>query len=382
VPGVRLGTKLQEASLSQSASKFSLGETVPTYRLTDGKLTKISKLLNMNMHLPVALSLPMASESLAQRGVAHLEISSVDRSSFPSLQTLTLSLPKASPPKPQHTSIICTSMDAPAPPEPTFHLFSALPTELRLAIWRLSLPRRVIEVRTNTEIITPEGQTLPPVRVGYPLCRTPLPSIFRVCREGRGVVLESYRNCQGSAFSAAEYEPGVGSLFDPARDVVYLRPYYGHPPRGFPRRDVAVLPEVGELLSGERLLGRMAIEAEDVRDITALAVGWLEVVAQDVQGLIALLRKFENLEELILVMMEEHDDSWRFGLANRIRHRKGEVTLLERVDVKLSVGCARVVERNIALVTRFRNALMEAQKTAEDGWKPPDVRAMIARRGD
>jgi 2EXR family len=273
-------------------------------------------------------------------------------------------------------------MEPSTPPKPTFHLFSALPTELRLVIWRLSLPRRVIEVRTNAEIITPDGQMLPPVRVGHPLCRTPLPSIFGVCREGHGVVLESYRNCHGTAFSAAEYEPGVGSLFNPTRDVVYLRPYYGNPPRGFPRRDIAVLPEVGELLSGERLLGRMAIEAEDVKDITALAVGWLEVVAQDVQGLIALLRKFESLQELTLIMMEEHDDSWRFGLANRIRHRKGQVTLLERADAKLSAGCARVVERNIALVTRFQNALMDAQKAAEDGWKPPDVCAMIARRGD
>ena len=83
-----------------------------------------------------------------------------------------------------------TRLSAISAPQNMFHLFSLLPTELRLAIWRECLPRRVIEIDhifDDWQAESPVPCRSPAVTTGI---NTKLPVITRVCRESRAVAFE------------------------------------------------------------------------------------------------------------------------------------------------------------------------------------------------
>jgi hypothetical protein len=82
-----------------------------------------------------------------------------------------------------------------APDRPAFHFFPQFPTELRLEIWRLCLPHRVLELDypVDETVLSPGD---PPwwYKTNHKITNynTRPPVIARVCRESRQVVFETW----------------------------------------------------------------------------------------------------------------------------------------------------------------------------------------------
>ncbi|KAK8079929.1 hypothetical protein PG997_007747 [Apiospora hydei] len=93
----------------------------------------------------------------------------------------------------------------------SFHLFSALPLEIRWQIWRLSCQPRVVEVSYKSD---------------EDCCRTTTepPPVFHVCRESRQEASRLYK----TLFGTRTHEPRI--YFHPAIDTLYLPrpPYMGY----------------------------------------------------------------------------------------------------------------------------------------------------------
>ncbi|KAI5868643.1 hypothetical protein GGS23DRAFT_546507 [Durotheca rogersii] len=92
---------------------------------------------------------------------------------------------------------------APSSSPSSFTLFSWLPAELRLEIWRLTCHPRVVEVLYDVE----SDQCL---------SSTPPPAVLHVCRESRLEALRVYR----PSFGTRSREPRI--YFCPDRDTLYL----------------------------------------------------------------------------------------------------------------------------------------------------------------
>ncbi|OIW26888.1 hypothetical protein CONLIGDRAFT_707442 [Coniochaeta ligniaria NRRL 30616] len=75
-----------------------------------------------------------------------------------------------------------------------FHLFPRLPTELRIEIWRLCLPRRVLELDYQRDdlLLGPKPPCAKNAALTDSNTRIP-PALSRVNREARGVALESWQ---------------------------------------------------------------------------------------------------------------------------------------------------------------------------------------------
>ncbi|RKF54954.1 hypothetical protein GcC1_207010 [Golovinomyces cichoracearum] len=85
----------------------------------------------------------------------------------------------------------------------SFHLFSRLPIELRLSIYTLALPRRILTVRYNA---SSHKFTSP----------TAAPALFSVCSESRQVAVKNYTLSFGTTTS----NPKI--YFNPELDTLYL----------------------------------------------------------------------------------------------------------------------------------------------------------------
>ncbi|KAK3933791.1 hypothetical protein QBC46DRAFT_401269 [Diplogelasinospora grovesii] len=75
----------------------------------------------------------------------------------------------------------------------TFHLFPQLPTELRLAIWHLCLPHRVVELDYQREDLLFGAKRPCAKNAALTDANTRIPALSRVNREARGVALESWQ---------------------------------------------------------------------------------------------------------------------------------------------------------------------------------------------
>jgi hypothetical protein len=105
--------------------------------------------------------------------------------------------------------------------EPTaFHSFSLLPAELRLKIWRLSFPERIVELALDEAsplLMKPQQDASirhPRPRVEYadmPI-KDATPSLFSVCHESRAICLAEYVSC-GSTY----LHPRLDTLYINAR---------------------------------------------------------------------------------------------------------------------------------------------------------------------
>ncbi|TLS27171.1 hypothetical protein PpBr36_04595 [Pyricularia pennisetigena] len=93
----------------------------------------------------------------------------------------------------------------------SFSLFTALPTELRLEIWRLTFQPRAVEVRYQPE--TDECRTI-----------THPPAVLQVCRESREEALRFYHKC----FGTKTQEPLI--YFNSSIDILYIP---RHRPMGY-----------------------------------------------------------------------------------------------------------------------------------------------------
>ncbi|KAI0118620.1 hypothetical protein GGR51DRAFT_127062 [Nemania sp. FL0031] len=111
---------------------------------------------------------------------------------------------------------------APDSSEPSFHLFSQLPPELRLMIWSFTLPGpRIISLRCEPRPATQGGSYEPegPLH-GKPMlqCRSPapVPTTLHVCGESRYEALRRYKLLFGIGGA-----PGT-IYFDPLSDALYF----------------------------------------------------------------------------------------------------------------------------------------------------------------
>ncbi|EHA47353.1 hypothetical protein MCOR07_007771 [Pyricularia oryzae] len=93
----------------------------------------------------------------------------------------------------------------------SFQLFTALPAELRLEVWRLSFQPRAVEVRYQPE--TDECRTI-----------THPPAVLQVCRESREEALRFYHKC----FGTKSQEPLI--YFNSSIDILYIP---RHRPMGY-----------------------------------------------------------------------------------------------------------------------------------------------------
>lgn len=105
----------------------------------------------------------------------------------------------------------------------SFTLFSALPTELRLKVWDLSLPGRRIVAVTYT-CAPASGSHGTPHEQQKRGCTspTPIPGTLHVNRESRNEALLSYKLSFGIPHGRAKV------FFNPALDVMYFGPRQGY----------------------------------------------------------------------------------------------------------------------------------------------------------
>lgn len=107
-----------------------------------------------------------------------------------------------------------------------FHQFRNLPIEIRLMIWDLALPRRMVCFKESFDV-----DPLQNLSVHYELVSQVLPpSVAQVCRESRAVAcqygkLSSTRNVKRQPGSIhTEKMPPSWAWFDPSRDSIFLKP--------------------------------------------------------------------------------------------------------------------------------------------------------------
>lgn len=108
----------------------------------------------------------------------------------------------------------------------SFHLFPDLPTELRLAIWRECLPRRVVELdRPEPDSALRawnDDQVLPICSMEHTTKANSVPPLIsRVCHEARYVALEEGRPLTGPDETTMLSTSRSGQWFDPARDTIH-----------------------------------------------------------------------------------------------------------------------------------------------------------------
>jgi hypothetical protein len=183
----------------------------------------------------------------------------------------------------------------------TFYLFSNLPSELRVKIWRFSLQPRLIDVRLKSAF-HPNGKPMPspPEELALPQpYKAPLPTTFHVCHESRTEVKELYH-----PFDATTFSPASGTLINLDLDTVYC-------PEMFFDVTEQILPKsvVGDkyYYPDRSLLFRLAMDrdfAEMVRFLAVPAVG-LKAQGTMTENMIPVVQKFKKLRELIVVGTDE-----------------------------------------------------------------------------
>lgn len=240
-----------------------------------------------------------------------------------------------------HINNMCSMTTGPT----SFHSFMKLPQELRDAIWRECLPRRVLEIDwpddyflldvptecdTDSEDEGPRSR-LPKLFQDCRMRRTTMinakpPIITRVCRESRDIALETGTMLEHRALprghNGADLDGRVRhQWFDRARDVVHLHyntekdKYLGMlTARGNPirlLRDAVPLGRIGPIGSGflfhhDKPDGR---ESRDILEGMKKVMVCLKVVCIHVDAEPAIQSGlFGRLGEERVIMVDVHDD--------------------------------------------------------------------------
>ncbi|KAK3390332.1 hypothetical protein B0H63DRAFT_111759 [Podospora didyma] len=158
----------------------------------------------------------------------------------------------------------------------TFHLFSLLPTELRLEIWRQKCLPRVVQVRYDQENDRCLSTTRPPM-------------VLQICRESRHEALRLYVKIFGTRSHAGDI------YFLPGRDVLYLPRCggmgYGDTAREFSKNVIGTVEHVHSLAIDH-------VKPEIRRP-------W------ETYSKLCLMRNFPNLDETFLILSTSTNDSNR-----------------------------------------------------------------------
>lgn len=95
----------------------------------------------------------------------------------------------------------------------TFHLFPRLPTELRLAIWRLCLPRRVVELDYQRDDLFFGSPPPCAKNMAVTDANTRIPALSLVNREARRIALENWQSLpeiQSDSPAVADWAAEIG----------------------------------------------------------------------------------------------------------------------------------------------------------------------------
>jgi len=198
------------------------------------------------------------------------------------------------------------------PPNPSFQLFSYLPTELRLQIWRLSSQPRVVEVRyspSSDRCLTP----------------TPPPAILSVCHESRQEALFAVYVL---TLGTKSHAPSI--YFSPALDVLYL-PRWGDLGYADTARDFGTF--VHDTAQWVRRLAIDHVKAEVRRP-------W------ETYSKFCLMRNFPGLREAFLVIADGEEGGKDTGAIEFVDPRGNEEEILmlmenvrERFSWEVGPGC-------------------------------------------
>ncbi|KAL6694622.1 hypothetical protein J3F84DRAFT_49027 [Trichoderma pleuroticola] len=177
----------------------------------------------------------------------------------------------------------------------TFHPFSRLPTELRLKIWKMSLPSpRLVSVQCGISMSTLARP--PPDSAEYTGCTstTRIPVNLQVCTESRTEALKSYQPSLG-------FFRGDGLVyFNYDIDILYFGPREGFMAADSQFHTCMLLCEPSELARVRRLavseaMFRLSGDTYELMCATRFTLEMLRQVSERMTG----------LEELILVPWEE-----------------------------------------------------------------------------
>ena len=262
-----------------------------------------------------------------------------------------------------------------------FHLFSNLPSELRIKIWRFCLQPRLIDVRLRPAFRT-NGKPLPAPPKEFalpPPYKSPLPSAFHICRESRNEARELYHPFDGTTF-----RPASGTFINFDIDTVYC-------PELLFRGADQILPKsvVGDryYFPDRSLLFRLAMDSKFAKVVKYLAVPALGLKAQGTmtENMITVIQMFANLRELTIV----GGDGSGGNTFSAPPERDGEPRLLDGrpcpdgectfwLHMYAGLVPVEVHAWQIQPVELLRYELID--KDVPEDWKPPQFRFAECRR--
>jgi 2EXR family len=183
-----------------------------------------------------------------------------------------------------------------------FTVFRLLPTEIRLKIWRLTLPFRVVDAKLDkpkTGQRDERGFRIVVINNLSPI-RPPLPVAFHICRESRNEALSIYRPCAGATWRSPHAYPH--NLWNPERDVLFIAMDFPSSMTFWPFPTPA--PPSHSLSRGFVLDQLAAKSPSDVAAIQRLAICWVDLHLQDASALALTLEPFRELKELSIVFYD------------------------------------------------------------------------------
>ncbi|RKF64528.1 hypothetical protein OnM2_018042 [Erysiphe neolycopersici] len=177
-------------------------------------------------------------------------------------------------------------------PNNQFHLFGLLPTELRLSIYALSLPRRILTVNYDS----PTNSFTSP---------TALPSLLSTCVESRIVAQKHYSLSFGTNTSKAKI------YFNPDLDTLYIprcsEMGYDEDFRLF--KSFIVEEMVEEAIQAES--GGIA-HANRIEQLRSVAIDYVDAQIKrpwEAYNKASFIRGFPQLDEIILVIADKDEGS-------------------------------------------------------------------------
>jgi len=262
-----------------------------------------------------------------------------------------------------------------------FDLFPTFPVEIRLKIWRLALPSRVVEVQLHVP-----SESNPAVSENNldlrPLARPSLPVIFHVCQESRDEALSIYRPCSGTTFASPH--PFPYNLYHPVLDTLFIPISLYSIAAYLPQNMYSAAAALSLGMPREFILDRLATNSGDVATIRSLAISWADMHIKDVPTLVEALEPFTALRELSIVFFEMRPDNRDVHLMSMKRGQLRAVLVDPSESTVRGRYLERVLDKFTDMAAAFNEGFQEvdAERGAdrrEQREKLPEVKIKMVR---
>jgi hypothetical protein len=237
-----------------------------------------------------------------------------------------------------------------------FHLFPTLPVEIRLKIWRLTLPPRVVEVQLH--VPSESDPAISEMSLDLrPLAHPSLPVIFHVCQESRDEALSIYRPCSGSTFASPHAFPY--NLYHPVLDTLFIPISLYTVEAYLPQNVFSAASALSLGMPREFILDRLAVNPSDVASIGSLAISWADMHVKDMATLIEALEPFKAFREQSLVLFEKRRDNQDIRLMSMKRGQLRAVLVEPSESTVRGRYLERILEEYTELCTMFNAVFLE-----------------------